>query len=124
VNYTFGNILTDVSSRITKLSVGLDNEQAKLSNDWKPMYSNRQFAALERMYRERAALARKEMEYSLMEYWLAEAEEWKQLGQSPDPFKGRIANRSSDLAESNNAVHNVTRAWLRLPSYGIKPNFV
>jgi hypothetical protein len=54
------------------------------------------------MCRERAALARTEMEYSLTEYWLAEAEEWKQLRQSA-PFKGRIANRSSDLAESNNA---------------------
>ena len=51
--------------------------------------------------RERAALARTEMEYSLTEYWLAEAEEWKQLRQSA-PFKGRIANRSSDLAETNN----------------------
>jgi hypothetical protein len=30
------------------------------------------------------------MEYSLTEYWLAEAEEWKQLRQSA-PFKGRIA---------------------------------
>jgi len=64
------------------------------------MYSKKQFAALERMCRERAALARKEMEYSLMEYWLAEAEEWKQLRQS-DPFKERTANRSSDLAKSN-----------------------
>ncbi len=62
----------------------------------KPMYSKKQFAALERMCRERAALARTEMEYSLMEYWLAEAEQWKQLRQS-DPFKERIANRSSDL---------------------------
>jgi hypothetical protein len=67
------------------------------------MYSKRQFAALERMCRERAALARKEMEYLLMEYWLAEAEEWKQFRESADPFKGRIAKRSSDLAESNNA---------------------
>ena len=66
------------------------------------MYSKKQFAALESMCRERAALARAEMEYSLMEYWRAEAEEWKQLKQS-DPFKGRIANRSSDLARSNNA---------------------
>jgi hypothetical protein len=40
------------------------------------------------------------MEYSLMKYWLAEAEEWKQLRQ-PVPFKERIANRSSDLAKSN-----------------------
>jgi hypothetical protein len=37
------------------------------------------------MCRERAALARKEMEYSLMEYWLAEAEEWKQLRESLEP---------------------------------------
>jgi len=61
------------------------------------MYSKKQFAALEAMCREQAALARNEMEYSLMKYWLAEAEEWKQLRQS-DPFKERIANRSSDLA--------------------------
>jgi hypothetical protein len=64
------------------------------------MYSKKQFAALEAMCREQAALARDEMEYSLMKYWLAEAEEWKQLRQS-DPFKERIANRSSDLAKSS-----------------------
>jgi hypothetical protein len=45
------------------------------------MNSNRQFAALETMSRERAALARKEMEY-----WLAEAEEWKQLREASGPF--------------------------------------
>ena len=43
------------------------------------MYSKTQFAALEHMCRERAALASKEMEYSLAEYWLAEAEEWKEF---------------------------------------------
>jgi hypothetical protein len=59
------------------------------------MYSRKQFAALEAMCRERATLARKEMEYSLMEYWLAEAEDWKQLRDSLYPFIGRIANRSS-----------------------------
>jgi hypothetical protein len=64
------------------------------------MYSKKQFTALEAMCHEQAASARNEMEYSLMKYWLAEAEEWKQLRQS-DPFKERIANRSSDLAESN-----------------------
>ena len=64
------------------------------------MYSRKQFAALEAMCREQAALARTEMEYSLMEYWLAEAEEWKQLRQ-PDPFKENIAYRSNDLAKSN-----------------------
>ena len=67
------------------------------------MYSEKQFAALEAMCRERSALARKEMEYSLMEYWLAEAEEWKQLKETLEPFLGRVANRSSDLARSNNA---------------------
>ena len=67
------------------------------------MYSEKQFAALEAMCRERAALVRKEMEYSPMEYWLAEAEEWKQLKETLEPFLGRVANRSSDLARSNNA---------------------
>jgi hypothetical protein len=67
------------------------------------MYSKKQFAALEAMCRERAALARKEMEYSLMEYWLAEAAEWKQLRESVELFLGRIASCSSDLARSNNA---------------------
>ena len=47
------------------------------------MYSKKQFAALEAMCREQAALARSEMEYSLMKYWLAEAEEWKQLSTVP-----------------------------------------
>ena len=64
------------------------------------MYSKKQFAAMEAMCREQAALAKSEMEYSLMKYWLAEAEEWKQLRQ-PDPFKERIAYRSNDLAKSN-----------------------
>jgi hypothetical protein len=66
------------------------------------MYSKEQFAALETMCREQAARARKEMEYSLMEYWLAEAEEWKQLKESLYPFIGRIANRSGDLANPSN----------------------
>ena len=37
------------------------------------MYSKDEFAAFEFMCRGRAALAKKEMEY-----WLAEADEWKQ----------------------------------------------
>jgi hypothetical protein len=65
----------------------------------KPMYSKKQFTALEAMCGEQATLARSEMEYSLMKYWLAEAEEWKQFRQS-DPFKERVVN-SSNLAESN-----------------------
>ena len=67
------------------------------------MYSRTQFAVLELMCRERAALAKKEMEYSLAKYWLAEAEEWKEFRDLPDPFIGRISDRSSDLASSNNA---------------------
>ena len=66
------------------------------------MYSKKQFAALEAMCREQAALAKKQMDYWLMEYWLAEADEWRQLRESLDPFKGRMANRSSDLAQSKN----------------------
>ena len=50
------------------------------------MYSSTEFAALEIMCREQAALARKEMEYSLAEYWLAEAEEWSAFKDLADPF--------------------------------------
>jgi hypothetical protein len=59
----------------------------------KTMYSKKQFTALEAMCRQQAALARSQMEYLLMKYWLAEAEEWKQLRQA-DPFKERISHRS------------------------------
>jgi hypothetical protein len=44
------------------------------------MKSKATFYALEMMSRERAAVAKKEMEY-----WLAEAEEWKTLIKSLDP---------------------------------------
>jgi hypothetical protein len=44
------------------------------------MNSKSQFATLEAMCRERAELARKEMEY-----WLAEAKEWSRLRESSDP---------------------------------------
>jgi hypothetical protein len=37
-----------------------------------------------------------------MEYWLAEAKQWKKLRDSSDPFIERIANRSNDLAKTNN----------------------
>ena len=50
------------------------------------MDSKSQFAALEMMSRAKAAAARKEMEY-----WLAEAEEWKQIRELPEPFiQGRV----------------------------------
>jgi hypothetical protein len=45
------------------------------------MNPRKQFGSLENMCRERAALARKEMDY-----WLAEAEEWRKLRESTDPF--------------------------------------
>jgi hypothetical protein len=45
------------------------------------MHSKNRFISLENMCRERAALARRETEY-----WLAEAEEWKKLKESPDSF--------------------------------------
>jgi hypothetical protein len=60
------------------------------------MNSKDQFAALEVMRRERAALARREMEY-----WLAEAEEWKQLRESPDPFVERRATPTDGFTRSN-----------------------
>ena len=44
------------------------------------MKSKSRFVVLEGMCRERAACARREMEY-----WLAEAEEWKCLRESADP---------------------------------------
>ena len=44
------------------------------------MNSKSQFAALEMMSREKAALARKEMEY-----WLSEADEWRRLRECPAP---------------------------------------
>ena len=50
------------------------------------MYSRDQFASFEFMCLERAALAKKEMEY-----WLAEAEEWKQLRENADRLvEGRV----------------------------------
>ncbi len=67
------------------------------------MYSDKQFAALEAMCRKQAARARKEMEYALMEYWLAEAEEWKQFRESLEPLLGRISTSSRELARSSNA---------------------
>jgi hypothetical protein len=76
-----------VSVRVTEILVGLDNWEVRLwAKSERPMYSRRQFAALELMCRERAALAKKEMEYSLAQYWLAEAEEWKEFAELSYPF--------------------------------------
>jgi hypothetical protein len=62
------------------------------------MNSESQFASLEIMCRERAALAKKEMEY-----WLAEAEEWKRFKESSGPSRERGSPLRPDWrAESNN----------------------
>ena len=58
------------------------------------MSSKSRFAALEIMCQERAAVAKKEMEY-----WLAEAEEWKQLKESPDAFIKRVPTQLDWCAE-------------------------
>jgi hypothetical protein len=60
------------------------------------MNSQEQFAAFEFMCRARAALARKEMEY-----WLAEAEEWKQLGELPEPFRQQSVPPDTGYSEPN-----------------------
>jgi hypothetical protein len=58
------------------------------------MDSKSQFYALEVMSLERAAVARKEMEY-----WLNEAQEWAQLGKaapaSASPQSGRLRGNCS-----------------------------
>jgi hypothetical protein len=61
------------------------------------MNSKDQFAASEIMCRERALLAKKEMEY-----WLGEAEEWKQLSESSDPLVDRNVFPTEGLTGSNN----------------------
>jgi hypothetical protein len=53
------------------------------------MYSKEEFAVLELTCRELAELAKRDMEYSPSEYWLAEAEEWKRLKDAA-PSMGRL----------------------------------
>jgi hypothetical protein len=48
------------------------------------------------MCRARAALARKEMEY-----WLAEAEEWKQIRELPEPFIQGSVTPDTGYSESS-----------------------
>ena len=60
------------------------------------MYSKEQFAAFGLMCRGRAEVAKKEMEY-----WLAEAEEWKQLSESPDHFIEGMSDQASGCTEPN-----------------------
>jgi hypothetical protein len=60
------------------------------------MNSHEQFAAFEFMCRARAALASKELEY-----WLAEAEEWKQLREIPESLIEGKATPNTGYSESN-----------------------
>jgi hypothetical protein len=59
-------------------------------------------------------LPKRKWEYWLMEYWLAEAEERKQIRESLDPFIGRIANRSTDPSEVEQRLSRMTRDGRRL----------
>jgi hypothetical protein len=61
------------------------------------MNSKSQFASLEIMCRERAALAKKEMEY-----WLTEADEWKRLKDSSDRSIEGIPVQLDWCAEADN----------------------
>jgi hypothetical protein len=94
----FGNVHTNTSGGVTGLSVGVDKERVRLSNTGECDEFQKPICCARTHVRERAALAKKEMAY-----WLTVAEEWKDLRNSPEPFDERIANRSNDLAESNNA---------------------
>jgi hypothetical protein len=60
------------------------------------MNSQEQFAAFEFMCRARASLAEKEMEY-----WLAEAEEWKQLREFSERFLQGSVTPHTGYSESN-----------------------
>jgi hypothetical protein len=60
------------------------------------MNSQEQFAAFEFMCRARASLAEKEMEY-----WLAEAEQWKQLRELPEPFVHGSVTPHTGYSEPN-----------------------
>ena len=54
------------------------------------------FAAQEGMCLERAAVAKRELEF-----WLSEAAEWKKLRESSDPFRDSIAVQLDWCADSN-----------------------
>jgi hypothetical protein len=69
------------------------------------MDSKSQFYALEVMCRERAAVARKDLEY-----WLAEAEEWAQLRTSGDQPDAPGSNVSHSIAPDDVAVAIVNLA--------------
>jgi hypothetical protein len=79
-----------------KLAVELEAlDYMGLSGDF--MNSRSQFVALEIMCRERAAVAKQEMEY-----WLAEAQEWKRTSESSDPFIAKIPVQLDWCSETDN----------------------
>jgi hypothetical protein len=61
------------------------------------MDSKTRFGALEMMCHQRAIVAREEMEY-----WLAEAEEWRQLKKSSDRFLEGMPTQPDWRKEANN----------------------
>ena len=63
--------------------------------------SRNRFASLEAMCRERAALAKQEMNY-----WLAEANEWKQLRKASDSCELRMPVQLDWCAALNTACAN------------------
>ena len=69
----------------------------RVGSQWgSTMRTKNNFAAQEGMCLERAAVAKREMEY-----WLSEAAEWKKLRESSDPFKDSIAVQLDWCADSN-----------------------
>ena len=77
------------------------------------MDSKSQFYALEVMCRERAAVARKDLEY-----WLTEAEEWAQLrisGDQPDP-PGSTVSHSTEPNDVAAAIVNLA-SFLRAADF-------
>jgi hypothetical protein len=84
------------------MSVGLDEEKVTLSNDWKPHVFRKTIRSVGG-YVPRAGGACQKTNGLLPDGILAVGSGGmeKLQGISLDPFKGRIANRSSDLAKSN-----------------------
>ena len=79
------------------LSSRLPLSPGRVGSKWGSiMRTKNHFAAQEGMCLERAAVAKREMEY-----WLSEAAEWKKLRESSDPFKHSIAVQLDWCADSN-----------------------
>ena len=86
----FANILTNVS-------VGLQKGRLDWGNDWGAQWIQK--TNLQRW--KSCALIGLRLPKKEMEYWLAEAEEWKQLRESPDPFAERRVTPTEGYPGSN-----------------------